>query len=177
MNKLLIGIALAAVTAVTVIANANGDKGIEQIRTDDRLTVATFAGGCFWCVESDFEQVPGVVDAVSGYTGGSTEQPTYKQVSAGGTGHLESVEVYYDPSVISYEGLLAAFWRMIDPTDDGVSPRFVVTCKKAKPNRSLATVDTLDAFRAVKPAKTLCPDCTRLWPPFCKLGFNTRDPR
>ena len=119
MNKLLIGIALAAVTAVTVIANANGDKGIEQIRTDGRLTVATFAGGCFWCVESDFEQVPGVVDAVSGYTGGSTEQPTYKQVSAGGTGHLESVEVYYDPSVISYEGLLAAFWRMIDPTDDG----------------------------------------------------------
>lgn len=81
--------------------------------------VATFAGGCFWCVESGFEKIPGVVEAVSGYTGGHVENPTYEQTTTGTTGHLESVQVRYDPSVISYEGLLAAFWRMIDPTDDG----------------------------------------------------------
>ena len=119
MKKLIIGIALAATTAIAVIANANGDKGRKQIMTDDRLAVATFAGGCFWCVESDFEHVPGVVEAVSGYTGGQAEDPTYRQVSSGRTRHLESVKVYYDPTIISYEGLLAAFWRMIDPTDDG----------------------------------------------------------
>ena len=119
MKKLLIGMALAATTTLAVIANANGDKGQKQIMNDDRLAVATFAGGCFWCVESDFEHVPGVVEAVSGYTGGRAADPTYRQVANGGTGHLESVKVYYDPAVISYEGLLAAFWRMINPTDDG----------------------------------------------------------
>ena len=81
--------------------------------------IAIFAGGCFWCVESGFEHVPGVVDAVSGYTGGHVEDPTYQQVSSGTTGHIESVQVHYDPAAISYEGLLAAFWRMIDPTDAG----------------------------------------------------------
>ncbi len=79
--------------------------------------VATFAGGCFWCVEQGFEKLPGVRDAVSGYAGGKVENPTYEQVSAGGTGHTESVQVHYDPSVITYEGLLQGFWRMIDPTD------------------------------------------------------------
>ncbi len=79
--------------------------------------VATFAGGCFWCVEQGFEKLPGVRDAVSGYAGGHAANPTYKQVSAGGTGHTESVQVHYDPAVITYEGLLQGFWRMIDPTD------------------------------------------------------------
>lgn len=84
-----------------------------------RPAVATFAGGCFWCVEADFDKVPGVVKTISGYTGGHVANPSYDQVSAGGTGHLESVRVYYDRAVITYEGLLAAFWRMIDPTDSG----------------------------------------------------------
>jgi len=79
--------------------------------------VATFAGGCFWCVEQGFEKLPGVRDAVSGYAGGHAANPTYEQVSAGGTGHTEAVQVHYDPSVITYEGLLQGFWRMIDPTD------------------------------------------------------------
>ncbi|WP_449441455.1 peptide-methionine (R)-S-oxide reductase MsrB [Shumkonia mesophila] len=79
--------------------------------------VATFAGGCFWCVEQGFEKLPGVRDAVSGYAGGKVANPTYEQVSAGGTGHTESVQVHYDPKVITYEGLLQGFWRMIDPTD------------------------------------------------------------
>jgi peptide methionine sulfoxide reductase msrA/msrB len=79
--------------------------------------VATFAGGCFWCVENGFEKLPGVRDAVSGYTGGKVENPSYEQVSAGGTGHTEAVQVHYDPAVITYEGLLQGFWRMMDPTD------------------------------------------------------------
>jgi peptide methionine sulfoxide reductase msrA/msrB len=80
---------------------------------------AVFAGGCFWCTESDFEKVDGVIDAISGYTGGHVKNPTYKQVSAGGTGHLESVKVIYDPSKVSYEQLLDYFWRHVDPTDPG----------------------------------------------------------
>ena len=81
--------------------------------------VAVFAGGCFWCTESDFEKVDGVIEAISGYTGGHVENPTYKQVVAGGTGHLEAVKVIYDPARVSYEELLAVFWRSIDPTDSG----------------------------------------------------------
>jgi peptide methionine sulfoxide reductase msrA/msrB len=83
------------------------------------LATATFAGGCFWCVEADLEKVPGVVEVISGYTGGRKENPTYEQVSAGGTGHLEAVQVIYDPQKVSYEQLLDAFWRHIDPTDPG----------------------------------------------------------
>ncbi len=80
---------------------------------------ATFAGGCFWCVESDFEKVDGVVAAISGYTGGNTENPTYKQVTTGSTGHAEAVQVIYDPEKVIYKELLDVFWRQIDPTDAG----------------------------------------------------------
>jgi peptide-methionine (S)-S-oxide reductase len=77
---------------------------------------ATFAAGCFWCSEEAFEKVPGVVGVVSGYTGGSKQNPTYKEVSAGSTGHTEAVQVQYDPSKVSYETLLATFWINHDPT-------------------------------------------------------------
>ncbi|MDB5838991.1 MAG: msrA [Herminiimonas sp.] len=77
---------------------------------------AIFAGGCFWCTESDFEKLPGVISAESGYTGGRSENPTYPQVSAGATGHTEAVRVTYDPSKISYPALLEYFWTTIDPT-------------------------------------------------------------
>ena len=87
--------------------------------TGDELAVATFAGGCFWCVESDFDAVPGVVETISGYTGGTVDNPTYKQVTAGGTGHREAVQIRYDPKQVSYERLLHVFWRSVDPTDDG----------------------------------------------------------
>jgi len=78
--------------------------------------IATFAGGCFWCVESDFDKVDGVTVTISGYTGGHVKNPTYEQVSAGGTGHAESVEVHYDPTRVSYAQLLDVFWHHIDPT-------------------------------------------------------------
>ena len=81
--------------------------------------VAIFAGGCFWCTETDFEKVPGVLKVVSGYTGGKKENPTYEEVSSGRTGHLEAVQIYYDPDKVTYEQLLDVFWRHIDPTDDG----------------------------------------------------------
>ena len=87
--------------------------------TEDGLEVAIFAGGCFWCVESDFDKVPGVVRTVSGYTGGALPNPTYKQVSAGGTGHLEAVQIFYDPKQVAYETLVDIFWRSVDPTDGG----------------------------------------------------------
>ena len=77
---------------------------------------ATFAGGCFWCVESDFDKVPGVISTTSGYIGGKTANPTYEQVSAKSTGHAEAVEIVYDPAKVSYEQLLNKFWRSIDPT-------------------------------------------------------------
>jgi peptide methionine sulfoxide reductase msrA/msrB len=81
--------------------------------------VATFAGGCFWCMESDFKKVPGALKVVSGYTGGKKENPTYEEVCSGRTGHLEAVQVYYDPGKITYGQLLDIFWRHIDPTDEG----------------------------------------------------------
>ena len=83
------------------------------------LRTATFAGGCFWCIESDFEKVDGVVELVSGYTGGHKDNPTYEEVSGGGTGHVEAVQVLYDPEKVSYGELLDVFWRHVDPTDAG----------------------------------------------------------
>jgi peptide-methionine (S)-S-oxide reductase len=80
---------------------------------------AVVAGGCFWCVEKDFESVPGVLSVVSGFAGGKTANPTYKQVTSGGTGHYEVVEITYDDAKISYEDLVSLFFRSVDPTDAG----------------------------------------------------------
>jgi peptide-methionine (S)-S-oxide reductase len=80
---------------------------------------AIFAGGCFWCVESDFDKVPGVTGTTSGYIGGTTENPTYEQVTYEDTGHYEAVLITYDPDVVSYEALLTTFWHTVDPTDAG----------------------------------------------------------
>ncbi|MDH3948420.1 MAG: peptide-methionine (S)-S-oxide reductase MsrA [Gammaproteobacteria bacterium] len=85
-----------------------------------KLESAVLAGGCFWCIEADYEKLDGVVDVVSGYTGGHVKNPTYKQVSAGGSGHIEVVKVTYDANKINYSQILDYFWRHIDPTrDDG----------------------------------------------------------
>ncbi|MDH4229333.1 MAG: peptide-methionine (S)-S-oxide reductase MsrA [Nitrospirota bacterium] len=84
-------------------------------RPAPRTAIATFAGGCFWCMEGPFDALPGVLSTTSGYTGGKTPSPTYEEVSAGGTGHAESVRVVYDPTVVSYEKLLEVFWHNVDP--------------------------------------------------------------
>ena len=94
---------------VSALAAAAGNKE----------AVATFAGGCFWCMEPPFDTLPGVLATTSGYTGGQTRNPTYEQVSAGGTGHDEAVQVRYDPAKVSYEKLLEVFWRNIDPLAKG----------------------------------------------------------
>lgn len=86
---------------------------------NDRSDLATFAGGCFWCMVKPFDQWPGVIQVVSGYTGGHVVNPTYEQVCAGVTGHREAVQITYDQTVISYEQILDVFWQQIDPTDDG----------------------------------------------------------
>ena len=81
----------------------------------DKTAKAIFAGGCFWCVEADFDKVPGVISTTSGYINGTVKNPSYKQVSAGGTGHAEAVEIVYDPGKVTYAKLLDVFWRNIDP--------------------------------------------------------------
>ena len=81
-----------------------------------KLEKATFAGGCFWCMEAPFDKLPGVVSVTPGYSGGSTKNPTYEQVSSGGTGHAEVVQIVFDPSKTSYSRLLDIFWHNIDPT-------------------------------------------------------------
>ena len=95
-----------------------GDKKT-MAKTENHLKKATFAGGCFWCVESDFEKVDGVIEVISGYTGGHKENPAYEEVSAGVTGHAEAVQVLYDPEKVSYDALLDVFWRHVDPTGCG----------------------------------------------------------
>ncbi|KGX94005.1 methionine sulfoxide reductase [Pontibacillus halophilus JSM 076056 = DSM 19796] len=92
--------------------------GSTAVNAADYEAVATFAGGCFWCMEPPFEKLDGVGDVISGYTGGEMENPSYNDVSSGSTEHVEAVQVHYDPDVISYETLLQIFWRQIDPTDD-----------------------------------------------------------
>ncbi|HMK66648.1 MAG TPA: peptide-methionine (S)-S-oxide reductase MsrA [Thermodesulfobacteriota bacterium] len=86
---------------------------------NDKLKTVVFAGGCFWCTDADFAKLPGVARVVSGYTGGQKENPTYEEVCSGKTGHVEATEVFYDPSLVSYETLLDYFWQHIDPTDPG----------------------------------------------------------
>ena len=93
--------------------------GVTAVATQSRADTAVVAGGCFWCVESDFEKVKGVSEVVSGFAGGKTKNPTYKQVTGGGTGHYEAVEITYDPKQISYAQILNLFLRSIDPTDAG----------------------------------------------------------
>jgi peptide methionine sulfoxide reductase msrA/msrB len=92
---------------------------IDAAKEEMNLRKATFAGGCFWCTEADFEKLPGVVKVISGYTGGNKEKPTYEEVSSGRTGHVEAIQVYYDPRKMTYEELLDYFWKHIDPTDAG----------------------------------------------------------
>ncbi len=89
-----------------------------QARANEDLSTAVFAGGCFWCMEQPFDELPGVASTTSGYTGGTTEDPTYSEVSSGGTGHVEAVEVRYDPEQVSYEALLDTFWHNVDPLDN-----------------------------------------------------------
>jgi peptide-methionine (S)-S-oxide reductase len=109
MLRIFSGIALVLAIGAAALAQTPAPSGSAQ------TAKATFAGGCFWCVEADFDKVDGVISTMSGYIGGKTVKPTYGQVSAGGTGHTEAVEIVYDPAKVSYEKLLDVFWRNHDP--------------------------------------------------------------
>ena len=107
MLRICTGIALVLAVGAAAMAQTAAPSA--------QTAKATFAGGCFWCVEADFDKVDGVISTTSGYIGGKTVKPSYGQVSAGGTGHTEAVEVVYDPAKVSYEKLLDVFWRNHDP--------------------------------------------------------------
>jgi peptide-methionine (S)-S-oxide reductase len=101
------------------VGAASSGAGLEgrplQQGGERSVATATFAAGCFWCVEADFDKVTGVISTISGYTGGRLKDPTYEQVSRGGTGHTEAVEIMYDPAKVTYDQLLDHFWRNVDP--------------------------------------------------------------
>ncbi|MGH7588745.1 MAG: peptide-methionine (S)-S-oxide reductase MsrA [Gemmatimonadota bacterium] len=109
-----VGLALAV-----VLDRTGREPAPAGARTARDTAEATFAGGCFWCVEEAFDAVPGVVSTTSGYTGGQTRDPSYEEVSSGGTGHAEAVRVVYDTEVTTYAKLLDTFWQNVDPTDGG----------------------------------------------------------
>ena len=109
MKRIASFAAAAALALAAVVAGAQSAAPAASAK-------ATFAGGCFWCVEADFDKVPGVLSTTSGYIGGKTANPTYEQVASKITGHAEAVEIVYDPSKVSYEKLVEHFWRTIDPT-------------------------------------------------------------
>jgi peptide-methionine (S)-S-oxide reductase len=102
---------ITTMTGMSVILIA-----ITTVMAATNLEKATFAGGCFWCMEHPFDEIPGVISVTPGYTGGQKKNPTYEEVSAGGTGHAESVQIVYDPARVTYEKLINIFWHNIDPT-------------------------------------------------------------
>ena len=100
----------------TIIAVLLATVSLNTFASDSNTEIATFAGGCFWCMEPPFDNLDGVISTTSGYTGGHQSNPTYKQVSAGTTGHTEAIQIEYDPKKITYDELLKVFWKNIDPT-------------------------------------------------------------
>ena len=139
----------------TTVLSAQAEAAVQAREATGERETAVFAGGCFWCTEADFEKVPGVVEAVSGYTGGDTADPNYRQVTGGGTGHYEAVEVTYDPGLVSYAELVDYYFRTIDPTDPrgqfcdkGSSYRTAVF---ATPEQIAIARAELDEVKATKP--------------------------
>lgn len=116
--KNLFKIFIVSLICVCFVVLANGqDKTMIKNEEESKMEKATFAGGCFWCMESPFEELNGVTEVIAGYTSGHKENPTYEEVTSGKTGHLEAVQITFDPSIITYSELLDVFWRQINPTD------------------------------------------------------------
>jgi len=168
----LIATVIAAVAACSPpVAPAAAQPTAAQGRDSGRREVAVFAGGCFWSTEANFEHMPGVVAAVSGFAGGNVANPSYDQVVRGGTGHLEAVQVTFDPARISYRQLVDRFWRTIDPTDpdgqfcdQGPTYATAVFATAAQKPTALASrqaaATVIGARRFVTPVR----DSARFWP-------------
>lgn len=157
MKRLLAGLMLAAAAFAAPAA--------AETRT------AIFAGGCFWCMEAPFDKTPGVLSTTSGYTGGSTSEPTYRQVSSGSTGHAEAVKVEYDSDKVSYETLLQVYWRNVDPfdaegqfCDKGTQYRSAIFV--ATPQEKAAAQASLEAVgkRFGQPVATRIEPASTFWP-------------
>jgi len=132
---------LAVLIMLGVAIECGGAKAAETEK-------AYFAGGCFWCIEADFERLPGVGDVISGFTGGRTDNPTYKEVTREDTGHYEAVEIPYDPEKVSYDQLLYAFFRSVDPTDAGGQ-----FCDRGDSYRTAIFVSNAEEMAAAESAK------------------------
>ncbi len=170
-RRALAALAVLAVAACSPGGSAESAAAAPQAADSGRRETAVFAGGCFWSVEANFERVPGVVSAVSGFAGGRLANPGYEQVVRGGTGHLEAVQVTFDPARISYRQLVDRFWRTIDPTDpDGqfcdqgpsyATAVFATAAQKpiAETSRRAAAA-RIGADRFVTPVR----DAARFWP-------------
>lgn len=162
--------ALAAVASLTVVALAVGAPLARRAEAQTALQTAIFAGGCFWSEEKAFDDVPGVRSAVSGFVGGHTANPTYEQVVRGGTGHMEAVQVTFDPRVVSYRTLVDRYWRTIDPTDpngqfcdQGPSYRSAVFATAAQRADAVASRDA--AMRVLRKSFTTpVVGAQRFWP-------------
>jgi peptide-methionine (S)-S-oxide reductase len=162
--------ALAAVASLTIAALAIGAPLAHQAEAQTALQTAIFAGGCFWSEEKAFDDVPGVRSAVSGFVGGHTANPTYEQVVRGGTGHMEAVQVTFDPRVVSYRTLVDRYWRTIDPTDpngqfcdQGPSYRSAVFATAAQRADAVASRDA--AMRVLRKSFTTpVVGAQRFWP-------------
>ncbi|HEY1224982.1 MAG TPA: peptide-methionine (S)-S-oxide reductase MsrA [Brevundimonas sp.] len=152
-------------------AGAAGERSPQVQADTSRREVAVFAGGCFWSTEHNFEAMPGVVSAVSGFAGGRAANPTYEQVVAGGTGHLEAVQVTFDPGRITYRQLVDRFWRTIDPTDArgqfcdrgasyGTAVFATAAQRPAAESSRRAAAAVIGADRFVTPVR----DAVRFWP-------------
>lgn len=116
-RSLMIIFIISLISIYFVFLSNGQDKSIIKNEEERIMEKATFAGGCFWCMESPFEELDGVIEVIAGYTGGQKENPTYEEVSTGKTGHLEAVQITFDPSIITYSELLEVYWQQINPTD------------------------------------------------------------
>lgn len=168
---------LAIVVALGFAACSPGEPAAgaapagQGVQDSGRREVAVFAGGCFWSTESNFEHMPGVVSAVSGFAGGTVANPTYEQVVRGGTGHVEAVQVSYDPARISYRQLVDRFWRTIDPTDpDGQfcdqGPSYATAVFATAAQRPIAEASRAAAVAVIGERRFVTPvrSAARFWP-------------
>lgn len=170
MRRMLLPFAAILGLACTAAPQAQTRRSAPAVAATD---TAIFGGGCFWCVEEAFDKAPGVVSTTSGYTGGRTPNPTYREVSAGTTGHVEVVQVVYDPRKISYDQLLNVFWRNVDPLtpnrqfcDEGEQYRSVIYYRGAEQRRlagaSKATLEQSGRFK--QPVVTEVAAASRFYP-------------
>jgi peptide-methionine (S)-S-oxide reductase len=166
MRRTLLALAVVAASAGFAVAQM---APLPQPKTGE--AVAIFAGGCFWCVESDFDPVPGVISTTSGYIGGFRANPTYHQVSAGGTGHTEAVWIVYDPKQVTYAKLLDIFWRNIDPTvkdqqfcDHGSQYRSAIFVRNAEERKLAEDLKQKVAVALKKPVYTEIAEAGTFYP-------------